>query len=869
MMWGIVTRSNVDYAELLLEEFVQGIQTFFSHRASLSIPSKKSTPCVIPYCQFTKLIIYYLGSRNNIHKRPGSLVHITGDDFLLGNLMFVPKGEKDEQYLEMVSRKPTSKEHGQKKTAPEADKPKKPTHVKKPAPAKQVKPVKENSTKPTSSKEASKGVTQSLPVVEGKGKCIATDEHIAQSILELQQPKGKIHDTPSPLDAKTGAGAEMSDIEGDTEILNVGEDKGKDVSNTMVLEERTVELDECQARSDPDFIVTVYPKFHECLKHTTEEHVYIENPPSSFGTLLSMKNLDDAFTYGDQFLYEKPTEEELDKPKLVSLPIQELIFTATTATTITTLPPLPPPQQQSTIDHGLSDHVSALEHICANFKKKNKVQDQTAQALSSRISTLENHNLYLKIDKYINDNVKEAVQNSLKVLGHKRFGELSEFEMKEIFRDQMFESGSYRSYPEHTALYDALEASMDLENKEEFIDVTAKSRKRRRNDQDPPPHPPKDSDQIKKKDVMHLSDSEDTGVDRLPKIKTRPDRLKPIPKEETSETLEPDWVIPPNDSPEPKNNWADAIAKSYQDPEENKLLQKTRDIGSFIKWYFKWIECHLLLTNKIDLINPEGNRVVPDVSKRLPLGSPPGQNSYRHYGLKVNVNTMLVQPTGSHIGGLSTRNSTSQDTVPPLIVVRADYKEYKISEADFKNLHPNDFKDLYLLRLQGNLNHLSGAGKVHLFNAVNMWIRNLVIRKCVEDLQLGIESYQKKLNLTQLNWDAYDFLFKEDYTIVHKPRAVIYRDRNDQKKMMRENEVHKFIDDTLIRILEKLDHIVKYFRLFKFNPGMENRIWSEDDKRRSKEFIEVIERRLKIRRIFRNLESFVSGRLRDVDYRLI
>ncbi|GJS14246.1 hypothetical protein Tco_0408718 [Tanacetum coccineum] len=87
--------------------------------------------------------------------------------------------------------------------------------------------------------------------------------------------------------------------------------------------------------------------------------------------------------------------------------------------------------------------------------------------------------------------------------------------------------------------------------------------------------------------------------------------------------------------------------------------------------------------------------------------------------------------------------------------------------------------------------------------------------------------------------------------------------------MMRENEMHKFSDGTLTRILEKLDHMVKYYVLFKFNPGMEHRIWSEDDKRRSKEFIEVIERRLKIRRVFRSLESFVSRRLRDVDYRLI
>ncbi|GKC30382.1 hypothetical protein Tco_1037676 [Tanacetum coccineum] len=307
---------------------------------------------------------------------------------------------------------------------------------------------------------------------------------------------------------------------------------------------------------------------------------------------------------------------------------------------------------------------------------------------------------------------------------------------------------------------------------------------------------------------MHLLDSKETGADHLPKIKTRLDWLKPILEEETLETPKPDWVVPPNDLPEPENNWADAIAKSYQDPEENKLLQKTRDMGSFIKWYCKWIgkskltkanlegptfklvrpfhknnislqfqmeECHQLLTNKIYLTNIEGNWVVPDVSKPLPLGGPPGQ--------------VTIQP------------------------------QY------FFN------KDLEYLII-GNLNHLSGANKVLLFNALNLWIRNLVIRKRIKDLQLGIKSYQTKLNLTQANRDASDFLFKEDYTIVHKPRAVIYRDRNDQKKMMWENEVHKFIDDTLTRILEKLDHTIEGFRLFKFNPGMKNRIWSEYDKRR-------------------------------------
>ncbi|GKC60817.1 hypothetical protein Tco_1088415, partial [Tanacetum coccineum] len=53
-----VTQSNVDHAELLWEEFTQGIQTFFSHKAShkasLKDQKKKVTPLLIPYGRFSK-----------------------------------------------------------------------------------------------------------------------------------------------------------------------------------------------------------------------------------------------------------------------------------------------------------------------------------------------------------------------------------------------------------------------------------------------------------------------------------------------------------------------------------------------------------------------------------------------------------------------------------------------------------------------------------------------------------------------------------------------------------------------------------------------------------------------------------------------
>ncbi|GJW76544.1 copia protein [Tanacetum coccineum] len=295
-------------------------------------------------------------------------------------------------------------------------------------------------------------------------------------------------------------------------------------------------------------------------------------------------------------------------------------------------------------------------------------------------------------------------------------------------------------------------------------------------------------------------------------------------------------------------------------------------------------ECHKLLTNKVDLVNPEGHQILRNIYEPLPLGGPPGQVTksekaarYLDFRLEELVPSLWVESERDYdisaaydiTHCVKVYEKYRYNYLRKIILRRADCKEYKISEKDFKNLHPNDFEDLFLLNIQEKLNHLPKTDKTSLHTAVNMWIRNLVIRNRVGDLQLGIESYQTKINLERPNWDAADYYFKEDYTIVPKPRAVVYRDRNDQRKLMRLNELHKFSDGTLTRVMEKLDHMVKDFHLFEYNKGMETRKWSEDDKRRSKDFITAIEKRLQIRRIYRSLESFVGGRIRDIDYRLI
>nr|GEU81350.1 hypothetical protein [Tanacetum cinerariifolium] len=202
------------------------------------------------------------------------------------------------------------------------------------------------------------------------------------------------------------------------------------------------------------------------------------------------------------------------------------------------------------------------------------------------------------------------------------------------------------------------------------------------------------------------------------------------------------------------------------------------------------------------------------------------------------------------------------DYIKKIVLRRVDLNEHVIAERDFKYLYPSDFEDLYLLNLQGQLNHFPPKDKKILTTAVNQWTRQLVIRQHVEHFQLRIESYQTQSNLTKPQWDATGFDYKHDYTIIDSPRAVIFQDKYGVQMMIHFDEIHKFSDGTLQQIDEALDYRVKEFRINMMNPSLNTRFWTRKDVDRSKAFMFAIQRRLKTRRIFRNLESFVGGRVR-------
>ncbi|GJS37683.1 hypothetical protein Tco_0536065 [Tanacetum coccineum] len=140
-------------------------------------------------------------------------------------------------------------------------------------------------------------------------------------------------------------------------------------------------------------------------------------------------------------------------------------------------------------------------------------------------------------------------------------------------------------------------------------------------------------------------------------------------------------------------------------------------------------------------------------------------------------------------------------------VCQDDHKLYTFKEGDFKRLRLQYIEDMLLLLVQQKLTNLTIDERYSLNVALRMFTRLIVIQRRVEDLQLGVESYQKKLNLTKPD------TFRMEY--------------------------------------------------------LPMRNWSNLDKKRARVMVQDIDKQLYQRRLMRNLEKFVGGREYGNDLRLL
>ncbi|GKB81785.1 hypothetical protein Tco_0948680 [Tanacetum coccineum] len=268
-------------------------------------------------------------------------------------------------------------------------------------------------------------------------------------------------------------------------------------------------------------------------------------------------------------------------------------------------------------------------------------------------------------------------------------------------------------------------------------------------------------------------------------------------------------------------------------------------------------ECHKLLTDQVDDAILRYN-----VSKPLPLGGDPGHVTiqpdfffnkdleYLWYGCKMGRPAWSISKMNvayySDVG--------LEQMVPNQMWIEEECKYgvaamYGISHWWFQR------QRFYIDR------HISEGDRRAV--RTHMHILSVVI---IEVLPMYGYNYLKKIVLRRANLKEYviaerdfKYLYPSDFEdlyllnlqVIDSPRAVTFRDKYGVQMIMRFNEIHKFSDGTLHQIDEALDI----------------RFWTKKDIDKSKEFMFAIQKRLKTRRIFRNLESFVGGRIREGDYR--
>ncbi|GJY34601.1 hypothetical protein Tco_0419070 [Tanacetum coccineum] len=138
--------------------------------------------------------------------------------------------------------------------------------------------------------------------------------------------------------------------------------------------------------------------------------------------------------------------------------------------------------------------------------------------------------------------------------------------------------------------------------------------------------------------------------------------------------------------------------------------------------------------------------------------------------------------------------------------------------------------------------------------ALLMYTRRIVLYKRVEDLQVGVESYQKKLNIPNPWTHDVDLSCRALYTTLSEPQGVIYEDKLKRKRLMRTEELYKFSDGTLTSVHNTLDQMLKNLRL-RYNKAVERRNWTIIDQKWPHIIIKDINQQFLERRIMRSLEK--------------
>ncbi|GJV00815.1 hypothetical protein Tco_0584336 [Tanacetum coccineum] len=136
---------------------------------------------------------------------------------------------------------------------------------------------------------------------------------------------------------------------------------------------------------------------------------------------------------------------------------------------------------------------------------------------------------------------------------------------------------------------------------------------------------------------------------------------------------------------------------------------------------------------------------------------------------KYTTSTTKTKAAKYDIQGIEDMVPSLWSPVKEIKVEREDQQLYKFKEGDFLRLHLHDSKDKLLLLVQKKLSNIERDVIFDLGVALQMFTKRIFILKRMEDLQLGVESYQKKLNITKPETFSSNISNRIPYTAYHNP----------------------------------------------------------------------------------------------------
>nr|GEV64697.1 retrovirus-related Pol polyprotein from transposon TNT 1-94 [Tanacetum cinerariifolium] len=247
-------------------------------------------------------------------------------------------------------------------------------------------------------------------------------------------------------------------------------------------------------------------------------------------------------------------------------------------------------------------------------------------------------------------------------------------DMNEMLHQRMFESGSYKSVPKHIALYEALEASMERAQRDEFLAEKDKSRKRR--------HAIHLHFQMEECHKM-LTDQVDWANPKGDQV--RIDVSKPLPLRGPlgHVTIQTHFFF---------NHDLDYLRYGGKGTEQALSISMMK-VARYLDFGLELLVLEHIWINKVctyDISDPYGISHWWFNRQKFNIDCHIADSSRKIVRTHMRILSVVSKKAFSRYG---------YDYLKEITLHRADYQEYTIVEKDFKILYPSDFEDLNMLLL--------------------------------------------------------------------------------------------------------------------------------------------------------------------------